>query len=60
VGRRNRSAIGTMVERCSRFTRLIQLPAGHTADDLHDALTQVLVSMPDRLRATLTAIRAER
>jgi IS30 family transposase len=26
VGRANRSAIGTLVERCSRFTRLVYLP----------------------------------
>jgi len=30
------------------------LPAGHDADELHDALTGVLVSRPAELRLTLT------
>ena len=54
VGRNNRSAIGTLVERHSRYTRLVYLPNSHNADDLLDALTQVLLTLPDRLRLTLT------
>jgi IS30 family transposase len=54
VGRSNRSAIGTLVERHSRYVRLVHLPAGHGADDLHDALTKVLLEIPGELRLTLT------
>ncbi len=54
VGRHNQSAIGTLVERCSRYTRLIHLPASHDADELHDAITPVLLSLPKQLRVTLT------
>ena len=36
VGRQNRSAIGSLVERKSRYTRLVHLPNGHDADDVHD------------------------
>jgi IS30 family transposase len=54
VGRGNRSAIGTLVERHSRYTRLVHLPCGHGADDLHDALRKVLSTLPGELRMTLT------
>ena len=54
VGRHNRSAIGTLVERHSRYTRLVHLPASHDADDMHSALTQVLLTLPKDLRLTLT------
>ena len=54
VGRHNRSAIGTLVERHSRYTRLVHLPASHDADDMHRALTQVLLTLPKDLRLTLT------
>ena len=53
VGRHNRSAIGTLVERHSRYTRLVHLPASHDADDMHRALTQVLLTLPKDLRLTL-------
>lgn len=49
VGRQNRSAIGSLVERKSRYTRLVHLPNGHDADDVHDALSRVLdVARKDR------------
>ena len=54
VGRNNRSAIGTLVERHSRYTRLVHLPASHDADDMHSALTQVLLTLSRDLRLTLT------
>jgi IS30 family transposase len=54
VGRRNRSAIGTLVERKSRYTRLVHLPNGHDADAVHDALSRVLLTLPEKLRVTLT------
>jgi transposase, IS30 family len=54
VGRNNRSAIGTLVERHSRYVRLVHLPAGHSADDLYVALTRVLLTIPRDLRLTLT------
>jgi len=38
TGAANRSAIGTLVERVSRFTILLHLPSGrHTAEDVRDA-----------------------
>ena len=43
-----------LVERHSRYVRLVHLPAGHGADDLYDALTKVLLTIPSKLRLTLT------
>lgn len=37
VGRASRSAIGTLVDRASRYVRLIHLPDGHSAGQLHAA-----------------------
>jgi IS30 family transposase len=37
VGRMNRSAIGTLVDPCSRLVKLIHLPHGHRADQLLEA-----------------------
>jgi IS30 family transposase len=38
MGRGNRSAIGTLVERHSRYVMLLHLPAGHDSEALRDAL----------------------
>jgi hypothetical protein len=38
TGRRNQSAIGTRVERASRYVKLVPLPAGHSAADLRASI----------------------
>lgn len=55
TGELNRSAIGTLVERSSRFTILLYLPAGrHTAAAVHDALIEAMSAVPAHLRRSLT------
>jgi transposase InsO family protein len=54
TGRNNRSAIGTLVERQSRYLRLVHLAGGRTADDVRDALRAVLAEIPAAARLTLT------
>ena len=44
----------TLVERHSRYVRLVHLPAGHSADHLYDALTKMLLEIPSDLRVTVT------
>ena len=54
TGENNRSAIGTVVERSSRFTVLLHLPGRHTAEAVRDALVQALEQLPAQLRRSLT------
>ena len=63
------SAIGTLVERSSRFTMLLHLPpmsargprvhngpalAGHGAEAVRDAISSAIVTLPEQLRRSLT------
>jgi IS30 family transposase len=43
-----------LVERSSRFTVLLDLPARHTAEEVRDALVQALSHLPAQLRRSLT------
>ncbi len=54
VGRNSRSAIGTLVDRRSRYVRLIHLPDGHSADQLLQAIDVVLGTIPAEALMTLT------
>ena len=54
TGASNRSAIGTLVDRASRFTILLHLPGRHTAEAVRDALIAAMSSLPPRLRRSLT------
>src|SRR5437762_10670409 len=47
-------AMATLVERKTRFVMLIQLPNGHTADVVADALAAKIAELPDQLRRSLT------
>ena len=64
-----RSAIGTLVERSTRFTMLLYLPpitgqgprvhngpalAGHGAEAVRDAIADAIVTLPEQLRRSLT------
>jgi IS30 family transposase len=66
----DRSAIGTLVERSSRFTMLLHLPppvdrskpavkhgppvSGHGAEAVRDAITETIGTLPEQLRRSLT------
>jgi transposase, IS30 family len=54
TGASNRSAIGTLVDRASRFTILLHLPGRHTAEAVRDALIAAMSSLPPWLRRSLT------
>ncbi len=55
MGRDNKSAIGTLVDRASRFTILLHVPAPrHTAEAVADSLVAALAQLPAQLRRSLT------
>ena len=54
IGKNGLSAIGTLVERKSRYVVLLHLPHGRTAPRVREALTRALRRMPETLRRTLT------
>jgi IS30 family transposase len=54
MGAFNRSAIGTLVERTTRFVMLLHLPDGHTPSAVRDALVDKIATLPQQLRRSLT------
>jgi len=54
MGRANRSAIGTLVERTTRTVVLVHLPAGHNGKQMKDALAKQLSTFPVHLARSLT------
>ncbi|MGE0307428.1 MAG: IS30 family transposase, partial [Acidimicrobiia bacterium] len=54
IGKAGRSAIATLVERQSRFTMLLKIADGRTAESVRDALTLNAVRLPAALFRTLT------
>jgi len=54
MGKGGKSAIGTLVERSSRYVVLVPLPDGRTAPHVRAALTRQLIRLPAELRRTLT------
>lgn len=54
IGKGARSAIGTLVERTSRYVMLLHLRHGRTAEDVRAALTKQVSKLPAELRRTLT------
>lgn len=54
IGRGQKSAIGTLVERRTRFLLLVALPHGRTAEAVRDALAGRIVTLPEQLRRSLT------
>lgn len=53
IGKDGASAIGTLVERSSRYVFLLHL-RGRTAEDMRTALTRQLSKLPSELRRSLT------
>ena len=54
AGTRSRSAIGTLVERSTRFEMLLHLPDGHGAAQVAEAMTGAMAALPGQLRRSLT------
>ena len=48
------SAVGTLVERTSRFVILLHLPEGRSAEAVRLAMTEAVKTLPDALKRTIT------
>ena len=48
------SAVGTLVERSTRFVMLLHLPGGHTAEIVQEAMVAKMATLPEQLRRSLT------
>lgn len=54
VGKNNKSAIGTLVERATRYVMLLHLPDGYGAEAVRDAMTETVKTLPDHLWKSIT------
>jgi len=54
IGAHGRSAIGTLIERSTRYCLLLHLPARHGAEDVRDAMLAKIVELPEHLWRSLT------
>ncbi|MFI7075660.1 IS30 family transposase [Micromonospora sediminicola] len=54
IGKDNGSAIGTLVERCTRYVLLVHLGAGRSADRVRDGLLTAMATLPHHLKRSLT------
>lgn len=54
IGKNNKSAIGTLVERKTGFVMLLHLTEGKTADCVRKALTKKIQKLPAELKGSLT------
>ena len=54
IGMNSASAIGTLVERTTRFTILLHLPDDRSADSVATAMITAMKELPEHLRRTVT------
>jgi len=54
VGPGHLSAIGTLVERTTRFVMLVHLPGDHSGESVRDGLVATMATLPKQLRRSLT------
>jgi transposase, IS30 family len=54
LGANGTTAIGTLVERSTRFVMLLHLPNDHRAETVRDAIVEKIITLPVALRRSLT------
>lgn len=54
IGQENKTAIGTLVERTTRFVMLLHLPTDHSAEAVRDAMLAAIPTLPEQLWRSLT------
>jgi transposase, IS30 family len=53
-GKNNRSSVGTLVERSTRYVLLLHLPDGATAEKVNAAMAEAMGRLPDKLARSIT------
>jgi transposase, IS30 family len=54
IGKDGKSAVGTLVERTTRFVMLLHLPDGRSAEEVRDAMTAKIATLPDAIARSIT------
>jgi IS30 family transposase len=54
IGKDGKSAVGTLVERSTRFVMLLHLPKGRGAEEVREAMTTKVLTLPAALRRSIT------
>jgi transposase, IS30 family len=54
IGKAKRSAVGTLVERSTRYVMLLHLPEGRNADAVAAAMTEAITRLPAQLARSVT------
>ncbi|GAA3791822.1 hypothetical protein GCM10022226_08530 [Sphaerisporangium flaviroseum] len=54
IGKNGGSAIGTLVERTTRYVMLLHLPIDRSAERMRDALVETMATLPAHLKRSLT------
>ncbi len=54
IGKNSRSAVGTLVERTTRYVMLLWLPGDHTAETVRAAMTAKVRTLPEHLMRSIT------
>jgi transposase, IS30 family len=54
IGKNGKSAVGTLVERATRYVLLLHLPEGREADKVDEAMRRAVAKLPGELFRTIT------
>jgi Transposase and inactivated derivatives, IS30 family len=54
IGKNNKSAVGTLVERSTRYVMLLHLPDGYQAEHVRTAMAAKIKTLPDHLVRSIT------
>jgi IS30 family transposase len=54
IGKNNGSAVGTLVERSTRYVLLLHLPDGREAEKVNEAMRRAIVGLPTELLRSIT------